>query len=464
MGRYQGLEIRPRPHRFGRKGSVVEEDDPKWMDRPPRLFPPSRQPRIGLCMGDNLFRPEVIEAQSRRLYGDVILQRPIGTRLMTWVIVIIVGLAVAWVAIGKYARVETARGILVPVGGSSKIYPLHPGIVTELLVKDGQQVRAGQRLAVITVETPTSSGKIGTDQELGSLDAQENLANRQIALAEQRSTSETGRLDETIAGLRRQIMSLTEQADLQQQIVASTSQSFNDVGPAVKAGFVTKTEYERRRQAMLSARTGLSQLKQQIGSAEAQIAQTEKERMRAVLDGRNDRAGAQSTLEALRQQYGKVSREGSYSIEAPVSGRVTAVQVGIGRVVDGQMPLMVVIPEGAALRADLFVPTRAIGFIKEGQEVRLLYDAFPYQQFGSFPAHIETISRLAIAGAETDAPFKIDEPVYRVTALLDHQTVSAYGKPVPLQPGMTLVANVVLERQSFLDWILQPLHAVTNRN
>ena len=415
-------------------------------------------------MGDNLFRPEAIEAQSRRLYGDVILQRPIGTRLMTWGILITLGVAVAWVVIGKYARVETARGVLVPADGSSKIYPLHPGIVTQLLVKDGQQVRAGQKLAVITTETPASSGEMGSDQELGSLTAQESLANRQIALAEQRSASEVARLDETIAGLRRQIASLTEQAGLQRQIVASTSQSFNDVAPAVKDGFVTKTEYERRRQAMLSALSGLSQLQQQIESAGAQIAQTGKERARAVLDGENDQVGAQSTLESLRQQYSKLSREGSYSVEAPVAGRVTAVQIGVGRVVNGQMPLMVVIPEGAALRADLFVPTRAIGFVKEGQEVRLLYDAFPYQRFGSFSAHIATVSRLAIAGAETDAPFKIDEPVYRVTALLDHQNVSAYGGTVHLQPGMTLVANVVLERQSFLDWILEPLRAVTNRN
>jgi membrane fusion protein len=109
------------------------------------------------------------------------------------------------------------------------------------------------------------------------------------------------------------------------------------------------------------------------------------------------------------------------------------------------------------------VPSRAIGFVRPGQEVRLLYDAFPYQRFGSFAARVETISRQAVAGQETNAPFKIDEPVYRVIVVPDRQQVNAYGQRVGLQPGMTLAANLVLERRSFLDWVLDPVRAVTNR-
>ena len=60
-------------------------------------------------------------------------------------------------------------------------------------------------------------------------------------------------------------------------------------------------------------------------------------------------------------------------------------------------------------------------------------------------------------------PLKLEEAVYRVTVALDGQAVTAYGDKVPLQPGMTLQANIVLERQSFLSWLLQPLNAVLKR-
>jgi membrane fusion protein len=126
--------------------------------------------------------------------------------------------------------------------------------------------------------------------------------------------------------------------------------------------------------------------------------------------------------------------------------------------------MMVIVPDGIPLRANLYVPSRAIGFVRKGQEIRLLYDAFPYERFGSYVAHVEAISRLAVAGPETDAPFKIDEPVYRVTATLDRQQINAYGEPITLQAGMTLAGNLVLERQSFLDWVLDPVRAVSKRS
>lgn len=65
---------------------------------------------------------------------------------------------------------------------------------------------------------------------------------------------------------------------------------------------------------------------------------------------------------------------------------------------------------------------------------------------------------------DPDVPLQIDEPVYKVKAKLQMQSVDAFGENVSLQPGMTLTANIILERQSFLDWILTPLRAVMNRN
>ena len=121
-------------------------------------------------------------------------------------------------------------------------------------------------------------------------------------------------------------------------------------------------------------------------------------------------------------------------------------------------------PEGAKLSAELYAPTRAIGFVEPGKETRLLYDAFPYQRFGSSLGTVASISRIAIDPRETDIPLPLEESVYRVQVDLQNQHVAAYGKRTSLQPGMTLQANIVLERQSFLAWLLQPLNAVLNRS
>jgi membrane fusion protein len=74
------------------------------------------------------------------------------------------------------------------------------------------------------------------------------------------------------------------------------------------------------------------------------------------------------------------------------------------------------------------------------------------------PAQLAGLTSLTgvAAGAAT-------EPIYRITVRLASQTVTAYGAQVPLQPGMTLEADVALERRRLFEWVLDPLYAVTGR-
>jgi membrane fusion protein len=53
--------------------------------------------------------------------------------------------------------------------------------------------------------------------------------------------------------------------------------------------------------------------------------------------------------------------------------------------------------------------------------------------------------------------------VYRVTVRLDSQHVTAYGKPVALQPGMQLEADLLVERRRLIDWVLDPLYSFTGK-
>jgi membrane fusion protein len=124
---------------------------------------------------------------------------------------------------------------------------------------------------------------------------------------------------------------------------------------------------------------------------------------------------------------------------------------------------MYVLGGDAQLEVELYAPSRAIGFARAGQDVRLMYDAFPYAQFGSFKGRIATISRTAMAPGEIDAPVKLAEPAFRVRVRLDSQAIEAFGAAYAIEPGMTLKANLVLEKQSLLGWLLEPINAVRRR-
>jgi len=112
------------------------------------------------------------------------------------------------------------------------------------------------------------------------------------------------------------------------------------------------------------------------------------------------------------------------------------------------------------------LPTRigpAIGFVKPGQHVRLRFDAFPYQRFGAYGGTIAQVANSMARPGELLTPVTLKEPAYRIKVALDRQTIDAFGREVPLEPDMTVHADIVLDQRSMLQWLLEPLLAARHQ-
>lgn len=154
-------------------------------------------------------------------------------------------------------------------------------------------------------------------------------------------------------------------------------------------------------------------------------------------------------------------------ITAPEAGLVTAVIAELGQAVDTSKPLVSVIPRGATLQAQLYAPSKAVGFIKPGDAVLLRYQAYPYQKFGHAKGTVASVSKTALPGSEltgvSNSSDSNTEPLYRITVNLTQQVVSAYGKPQSLQAGMLLDADVLQETRHLYEWVLEPLYSLTGK-
>jgi len=411
----------------------------------------------------SLFRAEVIENQANRLHGEVVLSQPLSTKLFAGALFGIVGIAAVWVSIGTYARIETVPGMLVTSVPSAKVVALQPGVVSELPVQEGQLVRKGDRLLVIDSDREAAGGGDVAGRGLGAVAVRRELAEAQVGMASGVAAAERSRLTTLISSAEQQALELKDQIALQEQLVASNQKMLDQVTAVVERGFVSKVEHERRRQTLLSSQQTLASLRQRLTAALGEAQQARDQLATVSINAEQGVSRIREGLEALSAEQARLEGEQSYVITAPIDGRVTALAAGVGRSVNAARPVMVIVPDGAELMAELYAPTRAVGFVEPGKETRLLYDAFPYQRFGSFGGKVNTISRIAVDPRETEIPFPFEEPVYRIKVKLDRQAIDAFGEQNPLQPGMTLQANIVLERQTFFAWLLQPLNAVLNR-
>jgi membrane fusion protein len=125
---------------------------------------------------------------------------------------------------------------------------------------------------------------------------------------------------------------------------------------------------------------------------------------------------------------------------------------------------MTLLPADSPLEATLLVPVRAAGFLAAGQTLHIRYDAFAYQKFGLQTGRIlEITAGTLLPGDQANLPLQVAEPVFRVTALPLDDSVAAYGRDILLKPGMTLSADILMEKRSLLQWLLEPLHSLRGR-
>ena len=134
-----------------------------------------------------------------------------------------------------------------------------------------------------------------------------------------------------------------------------------------------------------------------------------------------------------------------------------------GKLAIAGQPLFSLIPEGASLQADLYVPSRAAGFIREGSKALMQYQAYPHQKFGSHEGVVTKISRTAVAGNELPFPVPQGDLFYVATVQLNKQTVTAYGKEERLQSGMVVDASILQDRRTLFEWVFEPLYSITGK-
>ncbi|RIA45681.1 membrane fusion protein [Hephaestia caeni] len=412
----------------------------------------------------SLFREEVAQARNERLHGTVVLSQPISTTVIVGAIVLVMIGALAWVVYGTFPRIETVAGVLATDRPSARLYPSTTGVISKIYVKDGGYVRANEPIATIQVDRKASSGEGIASAALASVRNELAFNRKQIVLSKNYTTLEAERLSNAREAALRELSLIKQKIQIQQDLIQSNEEMLGRIEGVLERGFVSRVEYERRRQMVLSTRQELATLEQQKNAKQGEADAARLAIDSLLADQKRAENQIEAAVEPLNQKLAQFEGDSAYLVTAPLDGWVTAFQAGVGSRADPQFPLAVVVPRDASLKAILYAPSRAIGAVHPGQEVRLLYDAFPFQQFGSFQGVVKAVSRTAINPKDLDAAFQTEEPVYRIEVIPSQQSVLAFGKREMLQPGMTLQANIILERRTFLDWFLAPLRAAARRS
>lgn len=412
----------------------------------------------GMLPSRPLFRQEAVDFQQQhRQWGQVVLLQPLSTRIMAWSAVGLVAAILSFLFFGQYSRKETVSGYLSPASGTARIVVPRTGVVRAVHVQHGQEVEEGEPLLTIDTDQIAATGEDVNAKMLETLIKQQSLLKDQIGAEDQRTQSEQQRLTVVIHGLEAELSHLKSQMAIQAERISLSEGLVVTAAQLSTKGYMSDLEHKRRQEALLEQKQSLKALNQQTAARESQLAETRYtlEQVPTVIAEKVQLL--KNELSTTEQRIAEINGRRAYVIRAPTAGRVSALYATPGQTADPRFLQLAIMPRHAQLQAELFVPTRAIGFVQVGQPVRILYEAFPYQSFGSYTGRTIRVSDTILSTSDIAVPIALKEPVYRVTAALDRPDIDAYGKKVGVQPGMLLKADIILEKRSLLNWLLDPL-------
>jgi len=358
----------------------------------------------------------------------------------------------------------------VPQQGLVRVFAPQPGVVTELHVKEGVEVRKGERLLVLSAELQSTA--LGATQT----EIARRLAARRDSLAEERRQHQQLTAQQLRALSERLVVLQSEQTQLGREITTQEARlrlaekSETRQRELRQRGFISDQQLQQTEEEKLDQASKLRALERSRMATLRDRLTLEGELKDLPLKSQAEIANIERNIAAVEQELAEAEARREIVVPAPEEGTVTAIQAERGGRANIIVPLLSIVPVGAQLEAHLFSPSRAIGFLRPGQRVLLRYQAYPYQKFGHYEGVVANLSRSAVNPGELPAQlagltslFGATEPVYRITVSLASQTVTAYGQPVSLQPGMLLEADVVIENRKLFEWILDPLFTLTGK-
>lgn len=321
----------------------------------------------------------------------------------------------------KVDQIVSVEGTLRTLRSTQAIKPDQPGLVTRVLVKEGELVGKDQPLVLL--DTTVLIGKqqaLETERtQLGS-SSQAELIRLQGALAQ---------IESVDAGLRDQLRIIRQQLEsvriLERQGAASRFQVL---------------DYEKN-EAQLTAELRKNADERVKLTSESSQRQSELVRSQA-----QNRANRVENLERLQRVV----------LRAPVAGTILNLKAKTSLVVDAGEVLLQLVPTDS-LRAQAFVSNADLAFVRPGQRADIAIAAYDRNRYGTIEGTVTTIGTDALPPDETYKYIR-----FPVGLDLSRQYVEAGGVRYPLQAGMALTADLRLEKRTILDLLMSSVMRSTN--
>lgn len=411
-------------------------------------------------------------------------------RAVLYAVLGLLGTLLLWAYFAPLDIIAVAPGKIIPQGYLQIVQPTESGVIKEILVTEGAQVKAGQVLARMDARLADADSRQlqnelkmkrlqlrRVDAELGGApwrrlaDDPSELTSQVEAQLHARRQAHLGALEIERAVLVKAEQDLKSAGEVEaklQKTIPLFLQQEAAYDQLVKDGFAGKLMHLEKQRDRIEKEQDLRAQQFNIASLKATISQVNK-RIAQITSSyhqqlQNERIDAEAQYHKLQQDWEKQShRHALLELKAPQQGIVKDLATHtLGSVVSPGTVVMTLVPGGDELLAEVWVTHLDAGMVEVGQEVKLKLTAYPFQHYGLMNARVKHIS--PDAGEPSDQKSAKtagiqDQPASGFRALIElpEPFIQVQGKRHRLSPGMQVSAEIKLGTRTVLQYLLSPV-------
>src|SRR6185369_11833355 len=397
-------------------------------------------------------------------------------RRFAWAIMALFIIALIWAFFGKVDIVAVAQGRIVVSERTKLVQPLERSVVKGVLVADGDHVQAGQPLVELD-STAANADKASVGEQFKAAESEvlrsrallaalshtrpaartENApkatfpshwsrgesaaAQAQLAAEWSDITAKLAKLDSEASHRQTEIVTVREMVAKLETTVPLSRQREEDFRKLTEQGFMASHAGQDRTRERIELERDLATQRARLLETQAALKESESARAAFVAEARRTLHEREAQADFKRQQASQeqakaTQREKLTVLTASVSGTVQQLAIHTaGGVATEAQTLMVIVPDGAQVTAEVTMENKDVGFVNAGQTAEIKLETFPFTRYGTVPATVSRVSADAVNDEKRGALFP-------ATLTLNATQIDVDGKTIRLSPGMNLTAEI----------------------
>ena len=402
------------------------------------------------------------------------------SRYVVWLTAVTVFSAFCWAALFELDEITRGQGRVIPSSREQVIQSLDSGVLSELLVREGDVVEKDQVLLRIddvrsgSIYREAQEKKMALTAQLARLRAEvysvhldfpEEVRNeRPLVQREQQAYAARKKsLEEQTTALRSALTATADSVNAVQASVEATQRELEMTRPLVAQGVISEVELLRLQRQHADLKRQLADLARQQADIGGQIVER---RNKYLTDANNELVRVAADLAQTRENAaGREDVLRRTVVRAPMKGIIKNVQVTtLGGVIQAGQSILEIVPTEDEMLVEAYIKPAEVAFLKVGQPAVVKLTAYDFNRYGGLAGVLEHLSPDTLKDERQRKPgnsIELEEGFYRILVRINESDRVRQGKKIEPLPGMTALVEIRTGQKTVLEYMIRPLQGMS---